>query len=199
MDFFHSDQVATLLFMESLSEEQKTLFAKVQPGHYYVPATPPPAPPSPPPVPEGTGHWYNLQKAGRATASEVLLLSALLVMSIGNDAAVLKWVQHVESDAARINALGDEWCPLADDIWNSKEPKVSSPHRTASHHCLTAWPERALTPYSLAPLSLLCFCPCCASPPDRRGRSCRPSRTRCTCTWPRWMVALVPWRQPPTC
>ena len=117
------------LFLDSMSEEQRTMYLKLHPQ-----SAPPNDLPEPREEPQATTpttatyvgtSWFNL-KAARATNVEVEVMTATLAAcSWGHD--LDNWLAEAEIDAPRMSRLGDEWAPLANStVYNSKG-KVLSP------------------------------------------------------------------------
>ncbi len=111
-----------LAFHDSLTPEQKSAFEQL---HFFagVPATPPTYAANENPTMASPAQWYR-RGAGSPTATEVLLITVLLVVRLSarqHSRALDDWLRDVETDAARMDELGAMWYPppKAAGAWNA--------------------------------------------------------------------------------
>ena len=109
-----------LSFMETLSPAQRITFEAMTTTAVPMAVEPPPSPPPDARV------FYNKEKKGRASESEVLVLTTLLALYL--DPEVLdKWLLTVEKEASNIN---DMWVAPKGGAWSNAAPIMNLQDRS---------------------------------------------------------------------
>ena len=130
-----------LLFLQSLSPEQRAMFLNLKVQSEGANATPDPEPQLPAATPatarifEGTG-WYGISP-GRASDVEVRALGMLL-SACHSRGVVDKFLSKAEPELPRMAKLGDEWAPVADSTVFHHSGLVLGPLEKALHNKVEA-------------------------------------------------------------